>query len=155
MGAPKTGDHILINIRIPKVPGTSSILWRPKSGLKDMDVPCTFKIMIESQNSDYGCTRDQWPYPNQYQDAKPQSGTSSILQSPKSGFKGHSFFVPSKSIWSAKTWNVDVLKTTDYFQINIRMLNSSQEFSAKSSPFFQYWTLIHTCFGSLSWFCMC
>merc|ERR1712081_144927 len=29
--------------------------------------------------------------PNQYQDAKPQSGTSSILQSPKSGFEGHGY----------------------------------------------------------------
>ena len=33
--------------------------------------------------------KDQWPYPNQYQDAKPQSGTSSVLQSPKWGLKGH------------------------------------------------------------------
>ena len=30
-----------------------------------------------------------WLYPNQYQDAKPQSGTPSVLQSPKSGLKGH------------------------------------------------------------------
>merc|ERR1712082_94330 len=54
-----------------------------------MDVLCTFKIKIESQNSEYGCTKDQWPYPNQYQDAKPQPGTSSVLQSPRSGLKGH------------------------------------------------------------------
>merc|ERR1712025_1425725 len=54
-----------------------------------MDVLCTFKIKIESQNSEYGCTKDQSLYPNQYQDAKPQSGTSSVLQSPRSGLKGH------------------------------------------------------------------
>ena len=54
-----------------------------------MDVLCTFKNKIESQNSEYWCTNGQWPYPNQYQDAKPQSGTSSVLQSPKSGLKGH------------------------------------------------------------------
>ena len=30
-----------------------------------------------------------WPYPNKDQDAKPQSGTSIVLQSPKSGLKGH------------------------------------------------------------------
>ena len=59
------------------------------SKLKDMGVLCTFKIKIESQNLEYGYTKDQWPYPNQYQDAKPQSGTSSVLQSPKSGLKGH------------------------------------------------------------------
>ena len=51
--------------------------------LKDMDILCTFKIKVERQNSDYGCIKDQWSYPNQDQDAKPQSGTSSILQSPK------------------------------------------------------------------------
>ena len=50
---------------------------------------CTFKIKIESQNLEYRCTKDQWPYSNQYQDAKPQSGTSSVLQSPKWGLKGH------------------------------------------------------------------
>ena len=61
----------------------------PNQDLKDMDVLCIFKIKIESQNSDHGYIKDQWPYPNQDQDAKPQSGTSSILQSPKSGLKGH------------------------------------------------------------------
>ena len=30
-----------------------------------------------------------WPYSNEYQDAKPQSGTSSIRLSPKWRFKGH------------------------------------------------------------------
>ena len=38
---------------------------------------------------DHGCIKDQQPYPNQDQDAKPQSGTSSVLQSPKSGLKGN------------------------------------------------------------------
>ena len=31
----------------------------------------------------------KWPYPNQDQYAKPQSRTSSILQSPKLGLRGH------------------------------------------------------------------
>ena len=57
--------------------------------LKDMDVLYTFKIKTESQNLKYGPTKDQCPYPNQCQDAKPQSGTSRVLQSPKSGLKGH------------------------------------------------------------------
>ena len=56
--------------------------------LTDMDVLCTFKIKIESQNSEYGCTKDQWQYQNQYQDAKPQSWASSVLQSRKWGLKG-------------------------------------------------------------------
>merc|ERR1712114_169103 len=61
----------------------------PNKDLKDMDVLCTFKIKIESRNLEHGYIKDKWPYPNQDQDAKPQSGTSSILQSPKSGLKGH------------------------------------------------------------------
>merc|ERR1712112_743735 len=52
-----------------------------------MEVLCTFKIKTDSQNSKYGCIKDQGPYPNQ--DLKPQSGTSSVLQSPGSGLKGH------------------------------------------------------------------
>ena len=31
------------------------------------------------------CIKDHWPYPNQDRDAKPQSGTYSLHQSPKSG----------------------------------------------------------------------
>ena len=89
MCVPKTSDHIQINIRMPnpsQEPPASS--KAPNEDLKDMDVLCTFKIKIESQNLEYVCTKDQWPYQNQYQDAKPQSGTSSLLQSPKTGFKG-------------------------------------------------------------------
>ena len=33
--------------------------------------------------------KDQLPYPNQDQDTKPQSGISSIIQSPKSELEGH------------------------------------------------------------------
>ena len=54
-----------------------------------MDVLHTFKIKIESWHSEHGCIKDQWSFPNQDQDAKPQSGTSSVLQSPKWGLKGH------------------------------------------------------------------
>ena len=61
----------------------------PNPDSKDTDVLCTFKTKIESQNSAYRWTIDQWSYQNQYQDAKPQSGTSRVLQSPKSGLKGH------------------------------------------------------------------
>ena len=69
--------------------GTCNILQSPKSGLDVHRCFCTFKIKIERQNSKHKCFKYQWPYPNQYQDAKPQSGTSSILQSPKWGLKGH------------------------------------------------------------------
>merc|ERR1711954_417360 len=76
----KTSDHIQINIRMPNPSQEPPASFKaPNKDLKDMDVLCTFKIKIESQNLEYMCTRDQTPYPNHYQDAKPQSGTSSIL----------------------------------------------------------------------------
>ena len=86
MGVSMTGDHIQIFIKTlnpsQELPASSKA---QNEDLKDMDVLCTFKIKIESQNLGHGYTKDQWPYPNQYQDAKPQSGISSILQSSKWG----------------------------------------------------------------------
>ena len=84
MGVSKTSDHIQIKIKMPypsqEPPASSKAL---NDDLKDMDVLCTFKIKIESQNFKYGITKVQWPYANQDQDAKPHSGTSSNLQSTK------------------------------------------------------------------------
>ena len=54
-----------------------------------MDVICTFKIKIECKNSDHVYIKDHQSYPNQDQDAKPQSGTSRPHQSPISGLEGH------------------------------------------------------------------
>ena len=54
----------------------------PNEDLNDMDVLCTFKIKIESQNIENGCIKHQWKFLNQDKDPKPQSATSSILQSP-------------------------------------------------------------------------
>ena len=51
----------------------------PNEELRDMDVLCTFKIKIETQNLDHVYIKDQGQFPNQDQDAKAQSGTSSIL----------------------------------------------------------------------------
>ena len=66
MGEPKTRGHIQINIRMQnpsQAPQVSS--KAPNKDLKDTDDLCTFKIKIESQNLEYGITKDQWPYPNQ------------------------------------------------------------------------------------------
>ena len=101
MSVPKTSGHIQINIRMPnpsQEPPASS--KTPNEDLKDIDALCTLKIKIESQNSDHGFIKDQWPYPNQDQDAKPQSGTSNILQSPKWRLKGHwcSLHLPGRQV---------------------------------------------------------
>ena len=83
-------NHIQIKIKKQypsQEPPSSS--RAPNEDLKDMDVLCTFKIKLERQNSDHWCNIEHWSYPNQDQDAKPQSENSSVLQIPKWGHKGH------------------------------------------------------------------
>ena len=83
MDEAKTSDNMQINIRVQnpsQEPPASS--KAPYQVLKDMDVLCTFKVKLESQNLEYGCIKDQWPYPNLDQVAKPQSGTFSNIQTP-------------------------------------------------------------------------
>ena len=58
MGLPKTSDHI--QIKIPNYSQESQVsLNDPNQDFKDMDVLCTFKIKIESQNLDHGCVKAQ------------------------------------------------------------------------------------------------
>ena len=86
----ENSDNIQITIKMPypcQEPPVSS--KSPSEDLKDVNVLCTFKFKIESQNLDHGYIKDKWPYPNQDQDANPQSGTSSVFQSSKWGPKGH------------------------------------------------------------------
>ena len=55
-----TSDNIQIKIKIPnssQEPPASS--KAPNEDLKDMDALSTFKIKIESPNSDHGCVKDQ------------------------------------------------------------------------------------------------
>ena len=90
MGVSKTSDHIKIKIKMLN-PNQELLASSkaPNEDLKDMDVFCTFKIKVESQNLDHRCIKDKWTYPNQDQNAKPQSETSSIGEGPKSGLKEH------------------------------------------------------------------
>ena len=95
MRASKTSDYFLIKINMPnphQEPPEST--KGPNQDLMEMDILCTYKIKIESQNLEHGCIKDWWPSPNQDQDSKPQLGTSSVLWSPKSGLKGHGFSLP-------------------------------------------------------------
>ena len=84
MGLSKTCDHIqnLIKMQNPSQE-LSALIKAPNHDLKDMDVLCTLTIKIESKNLEQGGIKDQGPYPNQDHVAKPQSGASSVLQSPK------------------------------------------------------------------------
>ena len=94
----KTSDHIQIKIKMPNPsqdpPASSNA---PNEDFEDMEVLCTVKIKMASQNLDHGCIKDQLLYTNQDQNAKSQSETSSVFQSPKSGLKRTwMFFAPSK-----------------------------------------------------------
>ena len=59
MGVSKISDHIKIKIKMPnpsqEPPASPKAL---NQDLKDIDLLCTFKIIIESQNSEYGCIKD-------------------------------------------------------------------------------------------------
>ena len=48
-----------------------------------MDVLCSFKFKIEGRNLDHEYIKDQWPYPNQDQDANPN-------QDPEASFEAKS-----------------------------------------------------------------
>ena len=71
MSVSKTSDPIQIKIKMlnpsqePPAPTKP-----PNKDLKDMDVLGNFKIKTESRNLEYRGIKDQWPYPNQDQDAK-------------------------------------------------------------------------------------
>ena len=83
-GCTKSNGNIQIKIKIAnhsQEPIASS--KTPNLELKDKDVRCTLKIQIRSQNSEYGCFKDQQLYKIQDSDAKSKSGNSSVLQSPK------------------------------------------------------------------------
>ena len=91
----KNRDHIQIKIQMPnpsQEPSASS--KAPNEDLKGHG--CSLHLLNQDREQKFKswCIKHQWPYPNQDPDAKPQSWTSSMLQSPKSGLRGHGFSVP-------------------------------------------------------------
>ena len=95
--------------------------WRFLTGVWNFDIPGMSKKI-----SEHGYFKDSWPYPNQDENAKPQSGTSSILQSFKSGLKGQRSSLnlqnqdrqPKLGSW---------VYHGDHIQIKIQMPNPNQE----------------------------
>ena len=60
IGILKITDHYQINIRmLNSIEESSASSKASNPDLKDIDVLCTFKIKIESQNLDHGCIKDQ------------------------------------------------------------------------------------------------
>ena len=92
MGIQKTNYYIKIKTNMPNLSQEPPASFKtPNQDSKDIYVLWTFKIklqsqileQIESRNLEHGYIKDQRLYPNQDQDTKPQSGTSSILQNPQ------------------------------------------------------------------------
>ena len=60
MVSSKTSDHIQINIKMHNPSQEHQVSSKARNhDLKDMDILCTLKIKIESQNLDPGCIKDQ------------------------------------------------------------------------------------------------
>ena len=98
MGISKTIDHIQNKIKIPNSSQESPACSKGLSqNLKNMDVLCTFKIKIETQNLEYGCIKDQWLNPNQDQDAHPSQEPSNSSKAPSQDLEDIDVFAPRKS----------------------------------------------------------
>ena len=83
MDETKTSDHIHINIRILNPSQKPPVSSKAKNqDLNDMAALCTFKTKTESQNFDHGCIKDQWPYPNEVQDAQLSQEPTAPSKSP-------------------------------------------------------------------------
>ena len=124
MIVPKTSNHIKINIKMPNLnlePAASS--KTPNENLKDMDVLWTLKIKKESQNLDYVCIKDQWSCKTKDHDPKPQSGTSSNLQSPNWRLKGHGYSLHLQNQEREPKFGLLVSKPSDHIRIKIKMQN--------------------------------
>ena len=128
MGVSETSDRIQIQIKMPNPsqehPVSSKAL---NQDLNDMDFLCTFKMKIESQTSDHWSSKDQWTYPNWDQDAKPQSGTSSVLQSPKWVLRGYWCPLHLHNQDREQKFGKWIYQTSDHVQIKIKVPNTSQE----------------------------
>ena len=80
LGVPKTTHNITIKIKMQNFIQEPSVFFKSTNlDFNDTYVLCTSKIKLESKTWEHDCTKDHWPYPNQDQDSKHKSKTSSIL----------------------------------------------------------------------------
>ena len=71
--------------------GTSSLLQGPKSGLKGYVCSLNLQNLVREPKFRTWAYQRQSPCLNQDQNAKPLSGASSIIQTSKSGLRGHEY----------------------------------------------------------------
>ena len=128
MYVPKTSDHIQIKIKMPnpsQEPPVSS--EAPNLDLKSMDVLCISKsrerakiqIMGEPKTSDH--IQIKFKIPN------PRQEPSAYSKAPNEDLKDMDVLCTFKIKIESQIQIMDVLKTTDHFQIKIKMPKPSQE----------------------------
>ena len=89
MGISKTSEHIQIKIKMPNPSQEPPASPKdPNEDSKDIDVLCTFKIKIEPKLGSLIYKRPVTIFELRSR-CHSQLGTSSVLQRPKSGLKGH------------------------------------------------------------------
>ena len=60
MGVSKTSDQFQIKIKMSNFSQEPPVSFKaPNEDLKDIDILCTFKTKMETQNSDHRCIKDQ------------------------------------------------------------------------------------------------
>ena len=91
----------------------------PNEHLNDMDVLCTFKIMIESQNLEHGCFISVT--------ISKSRSRSNPSQEPPASPKDMDVLCTFKIKIESQFQNIGVSKTSDHIQIKIKMPNPSQE----------------------------
>ena len=124
----KTSNPIQIKIKMPNPLNDSPASSQSQNqDFKDMDVLCIFKIKIESQNSEHGSTKDQWPYPNQDWNPNPSQEPLASFKAPNQDYKDMDVIHTFKSRHRAIIWNMGLPKTSDHIHIKIKMSNPSQD----------------------------
>ena len=70
MDLSNTSDHFKTKINMLHLSQKPQVSSKAQNqDLKYMDILFVFDIKIKSKNLEYGCIKDQWPYPNQDPDA--------------------------------------------------------------------------------------
>lgn len=77
--------------------GTYSFRKSLYLSFKDMDVLYTFKINLNSQNSDHGCIEEQWPYSTQDPNIKPKSGSLDFIKNEAHKLKSNFIYLTKQS----------------------------------------------------------
>ena len=130
---PKTRDPVQVNIGMKtpsqKPPASSKA---PNQDLKDMDILCTFKIKIKTQNLDHGVSNTSDHIQINIRMQNPSQKPPASSKAPNQALNVMDVICTFKIKIESQNLAYGVPKTSDHIQINIRMQNPSQEPPASS-----------------------